>query len=342
MGSMREYAAFIAATRAPLADPANMYDLVRFATLAANGHNTQPWRFGIGTNQVLMIADVARRTPVVDPDDHHLYVSLGCALENLSIAGAARGFHAESDLHDAEQGCLAVNFEPGPRDNSPLFEAIPRRQSTRSVYDGRPVSESDLRLLLEAARVPGVDIVVVTERRVMEQLLELIIEANTAQIQDASFVRELKGWIRFNPRSAMQKGDGLFSAATGSPIVPTWLGTLFFGRFFRVDSENRKYVNQVRSSAGLAVFVSEREDKESWIRVGRSSQRFALQATALGVRHAFVNQPVEVPRFRAPLARIVGLANRRPDLVMRFGYGAALPYSPRRSAAAVVERVTAI
>jgi len=120
------------------------------------------------------------------------------------------------------------------------------------------------------------------------------------------------------------------------------LGSLFFGRFFRVDSENRKYVNQVRSSAGLAVFVSEREDKESWIRVGRSSQRFALQATALGVRHAFVNQPVEVPRFRTPLARIVGLPNRRPDLVMRFGYGPALPYSPRRSAAAAVERVTAI
>jgi len=342
MGLMREYAAFVDASRAPLADPASLYDLVRFATLAANGHNTQPWRFGIGTNQVLMIADVARRTPVVDPDDHHLFVSLGCALENLSIAAAARGLHAESNLHAAEQGRLTVHFKPGPRENSPLFEAIPHRQSTRSVYDGRPVSEADLQLLLGAARVPGVDIVVITERRMMEQILELVIEANTAQIQDAAFVRELKGWIRFNPRSAIQRGDGLFTAATGSPIVPSWLGSLFFDRFFRVDSENRKYANQVRSSAGLAVFVSEHEDKESWIRVGRSSQRFALQAMALGVRHAFVNQPVEVPRFRAPLARIVGLANRRPDLVMRFGYGPALPYSPRRSPAAVVERETAI
>jgi len=264
MSSMREYAAFITATRAPLADPASIYDLVRFATLAANGHNTQPWRFRIGTSQVLMIADVARRTPVVDPDDHHLFVSLGCALANLSIAAAARGLHADSNLHDAEQGRLAVHFEPGPRENSPLFEAIPRRQATRSVYDGRSVSEADLRLLLGAARVPGVDIVVITEKQMMEQILELIIEGNTAQIQDVAFVRELKEWIRFNPRSAMQKGDGLFSASTGSPIVPTWLGSLFFNRFFRVDSENKKYTNQVRSSAGLAVFVSEREDKESY------------------------------------------------------------------------------
>jgi len=339
---MREYAAFITATRAPLADPASIYDLVRFATLAANGHNTQPWRFRVGTNQVLMIADVARRTPVVDPDDHHLFVSLGCALANLSIAGAARGLHAESNLHDAEQGRLAVHFEPGPRENSPLFEAIPRRQATRSVYDGRPVSEADLRLLLGAARVAGVDIVVITEKQMMEQILELIIEGNTAQIQDVAFVRELKEWIRFNPRSAMQKGDGLFSASTGSPIVPTWLGSLFFNRFFRVDSENKKYTNHVRSSAGLAVFVSEREDKESWIRVGLSSQRFALQATALGIRHAFLNQPVEVPRFRTPLARIVGLPNRRPDLVMRFGYGPALPFSPRRAVAALVEHETAV
>lgn len=63
---------------------------------------------------------------------------------------------------------------------------------------------------------------------------------------------------------------------------------------------------------------------------GRASQRFALQATALGLKHAYINQPVEVAALRPELAELVGLPGRRPDLVMRFGYGPALEFSARR------------
>jgi hypothetical protein len=56
----------------------------------------------------------------------------------------------------------------------------------------------------------------------------------------------------------------------------------------------------------------------------------ALRATALGLKHAFVNQPAEVANVRPELAALVGMPGRRPDIVMRFGYGPALPMSPRR------------
>jgi hypothetical protein len=58
--------------------------------------------------------------------------------------------------------------------------------------------------------------------------------------------------------------------------------------------QNGKYARLVRSSAGIAVFVGPVNDKAGWIAVGRSCERFALQATALGVRTAHLNQPVEV------------------------------------------------
>jgi hypothetical protein len=48
------------------------------------------------------------------------------------------------------------------------------------------------------------------------------------------------------------------------------------------------------------------------------------------MKHAFVNPPVEVTRFRPELAVLVGLPGRRPNLLMRFGYGPTLPLSPRR------------
>jgi len=48
-----------------------------------------------------------------------------------------------------------------------------------------------------------------------------------------------------------------------------------------------------------------------------------------------LNQPVEVADLRPELARLIGFPSRRPDLVMRFGYGPALPFSLRRPVAAV-------
>jgi len=61
-----------------------------------------------------------------------------------------------------------------------------------------------------------------------------------------------------------------------------------------------------------------------------------LQATALGLNHAFINQPVEVANLRPELAKIVGMPGRRPDIVMRFGYGSDLPFSARRPVGAVL------
>jgi hypothetical protein len=45
MGSMGEYNGSVAATRAALSEHPEMQDFIRYATLAASGHNTQPWRF---------------------------------------------------------------------------------------------------------------------------------------------------------------------------------------------------------------------------------------------------------------------------------------------------------
>lgn len=336
MGSMGEYDASVARLRSILSAQPALTDLVRYATLAPNGHNTQPWRFRFSKGQIEILPDVSRRTPVVDPDDHHLFVSLGGAAENLALAGAARGRPGEIAFKPGGPGGLAFDYGEAPPVSSALFDAIPARQSTRADYDGRSVSAADLNALAMAAQMSGVDVVLITDRPQINQMRDLVIQGNTMQLADAAFVRELKTWIRFNPRQAMTSGDGLFSVASGNPPLPTWLGSTMFDATFKPKAENDKYARQLDTSAGIAVFVGERDDREHWTRVGRSSQRFALQATALGLKCSYLNQPVEVTALRPELAVLVGLPGRRPDLVMRFGYGPALPYSVRRPVAAVL------
>ena len=337
---MSKYDQAVAALRAPLPAEPGLRDLVRFATLAPNSHNTQPWTFRLQENAVEIRPDFSRRCPVVDPDDHHLYVTLGCAAENLAIAANASGRPADVTVQDNGPGgfSVRVSLGHGVRSDETLCTAIPKRQSTKSEYDGTPLSVSELEALRSAAaEVPGVDAVFISDRQRIEEALEFIQRANSAQIDDRVFVSELRDWIRFNPASALKTGDGLLGRCSGSPSAPDWLGPTIFSLAFTQGAENKKLARQLRSSAGLAVFVAEQESPEGWIAVGRSFERSALQGTALGIRHSHVNMPIEVPAVRPAFADWLGIPGRRPDLVIRFGKAPPMPMSIRRPLDYVIE-----
>jgi hypothetical protein len=326
MGSMSGYEAVAAKSREAMAKDYDLNELVRFATLAANSHNTQAWKFAASEGGIRLLPDFARRTPVVDPDDHHLFASLGCAAENLVLAAAARGRAADVVFGDQ----IEVKFTAAAPVESDLFSAIPARQCTRSVYDGAEFSVEQLKQLEEAARIEGVDVLLITDKAKREQVLEAVVAANSAQLGDAAFRRELIAWLRFNPAAAMAQHDGLFSACSGNPVLPSWLANIMMPMVLTADAENKKYAEQVRSSSGLAVFVSAKDDKLHWFRAGRAYQRFALKATALGIRNAFVNQPVEVASMRGGFAASLGINSGRVDFLVRFGMAPASPMSLRR------------
>lgn len=312
-------------------------ELVRCATLAPSSHNTQCWKFSQGAKgrSISILPDLARRCPAVDPDDHHLFVSLGCATENLVQAALAHGFKGEAQF-DAVGNAVRVKLEPTRAQTTPLFTAIPLRQCTRGDYDGKPLTSEELALLQGAGSSDTVRLLLLTERPAMERTLDYVMQGNTAQLADAAFVKELKAWIRFNGTDAVRLRDGLYSVTSGNPNIPSWIGDLAFRWLLTAKGENDKYARQVRSSAGIAVFVGQIADKAHWVEVGRCYERFALQATALGIRNAFLNQPIEVAALRPAFAAALGLSGQRPDLVVRFGRGPVLPRSLRRPIEAVL------
>ena len=310
-------------------------ELVRCATLAPSSHNTQCWKFRLEDQAITLSVDGARRCPAVDPDEHHMFVSLGCATENLAQAALAHGLHADA-RYLAEFQTIRIELAATRAQASTLYQAIPWRQCTRGDYDGQALSSAELALLERAGTSPGVRLQLLTERPDRERVLEHVVDANTLQMADPAFVQELKSWIRFNATDAARTRDGLFSRTTGNPAIPAWLGQRAFGLFYKPASENDKIARQIRSSAGIAVFTGQVADKAHWVEVGRCYERFALQAAALGIRNALLNQPVEVQSARAPFAAALGLGDQRPDLVVRFGRGPRMPTSLRRPLQAVL------
>lgn len=313
-----------------------VHELVRYATLAPSSHNTQCWRFRLEDGAISILPDLSRRCPAVDPDDHHLFVSLGCAAENLIQAALAHGLMGNAGFDATGAKALRVALEPTQPVASPLFQAIPERQSTRGAYDGQALARDELELLEKAGAGQGVQVIVLTERKAMEAVLEFVIQGNAAQMNDPAFVDELKQWIRFSGGDAVRTGDGLYAASSGNPTMPSWLGRPLFDLFFTPKNENDKYAKHLRSSAGIAIFISDAPSPSQWVEVGRCYERFALQSAALGIRNALLNQPVEVPALRPQLAGFLGIGQRRPDLVVRFGRGPKLPVSLRRPIQAVL------
>ena len=71
-------------TQSPMGDSEMVRrELVRYATLAPSSHNTQCWKFRIEEQAISILPDLTRRRPAVDPDDHHLFVSLGGAPQKI-------------------------------------------------------------------------------------------------------------------------------------------------------------------------------------------------------------------------------------------------------------------
>jgi hypothetical protein len=86
-------------------------ELVRYSTLAPSSHNTQCWKFHVQKGLITIEPDLLRRCPVVDADDHHMFVSLGCAAENLAHAALANGVQANANFDAAGAGVGSVRLE---------------------------------------------------------------------------------------------------------------------------------------------------------------------------------------------------------------------------------------
>lgn len=314
-------------------------ELIHYATLAPSGHNTQPWLFSLRDDTIEIKPDYKRRLPVVDPDDHALFISLGCALENLIIAANHFGFSCDIKYNLSQEKSEVIKvkiIKSNESKDDSLFDEISKRQSTRNKYNRIPLPDSDLLSLNEAAKQEGIIVKIFTQEKDIEPLIEFVKQGNISQFSNKKFVTELVSWIRFSKSYAERTRDGIRSAVIGAPSIPQWFGKLIM-KFNTAEKEAKKCENAIRNSSGLALFISKDNSKQNWINVGRSFEHFALKATQLGLKHAHLNMPCEEIEVRKKLQKYLDLPKeQQPLLLLRIGYSDPLPKSFRRNVEEVI------
>ncbi len=257
-----------------------------------------------------------------------MWISLGCALENLLIASRAVGFAPTVRYPDTDD-FIRVNLAVAPPEQDEMFNAIPLRQSTRTEYNIQAVSKIHMAQLEKVSLEPGIRMDTKVDGTGLKLISELVHRSTVSQYSDSPFLKELVHWLRFDKKEALNSFDGLYSKCTGNPGVPRWLGR-FFVNGSKPEQVAEADVRKLNSSAGAVIISSSTERRSDWVRSGQVYQRLALTMTTLNIKSAFLNQPIEVAPVRAELQASLGLGKYRPQMLLRFGYANPMPGSLRR------------
>lgn len=314
--------------------------LLRFAILAPSTHNTQPWRFEVGTlgeNEIRLHTDPARWLRVADADQRELHVSAGTALENLLIAAGHFGFSPQVKYNLQPQddtqvatvrfikdgqtpigwGQTPSNWGQAPAHHKHLFDCIPARHTNHKPYDGRPIDAHVIETMHSYVIEDNLTLFTTSDNALKRKVDELMIEADAQQFAEPAFRNELAHWI----------GEGVYGAS--------WLMT-------KLAQVSTRYVDQGKAHAQkdsdvlmrspiLAAIFTQDDTRKAQVQAGQVFERLHLLATYLGISVQPMNQVLQVPALKTKLAGVLPADGRAIQMIFRMGYAEPeIEHTPRR------------
>lgn len=289
--------------------------LVRYAMLAPSGHNIQPWKFAVREDEIHVIADMTRWSKGIDPNQRELHIGVGGALENLLVAAEHFGYgHQVTYFPEAgrEEFIARVKLAPGgqpsPYRDASLFQSITARHTSRSPYDGRPLSKQDFARLQKCCVKPGLWLYMTSDLQVREKVKELLIRGHVLSMSDLAFRQETAYWI----------GQGNF--AFPRPLAK--MMQIAFP-YMNVGWAMAPFDTRLVMTAPVwAVICSKVNDHEAQVKTGQVFARFCLTATALGIRVHPMSPIVEYPELKVQVTQLLPKPELIPQHAFRVGYAA--------------------
>lgn len=314
--------------------------LIRFAVLAPSSHNSQPWRFEVKENQIVVRPDVRRALPKSDTNNRQLFISLGCAIANLCIAADYYGYQTSVRYFSGGAGAepvAEVSFEknspePGQNKSHPIFSIV-QRHTNRNKYEERMPDEQFL-AGLKRWETPDLQVAVVRDREKKDAIADIVLDAAETAMADPAFRHELSQYVTPNfTRSGIgMPGFGMGIPGPVSIIMPLVLRYINVSRLARSQEEAL-----LKKHTPLFFIISTHEDtREHQMRAGKAFEEIAVAAEQAGIRTAPMAAAIQIGDHYKKLQNVLGTAFR-PQVFCRMGYTRSLmPHSPRMTARAVI------
>lgn len=306
-------------------------DILRLASLAPNGHNTQPWTITlIDPVTWILGSDQTRWLPAVDPANREMLLSLGAFLENLIIAAEHKGYTVNVNViaRSAKELQIAeLTLRKASPQTYPL-ERLVRRRTVKNGFLRKDISAQDVTAFCTGE--PEQVYYFPHSSAQGKFLAEGTLEANRIQVYRDPAQEELADWIRWSNDEARARRDGLTPASMEIAGLAGWYVRTCYNRNhvltegFR-ETTVEKTAEHVKTHGGWLVLTSQDASVLALLDAGRRFQRLALQACDRMIAiHPMTQLIEETPEGPMQIACELGL-NESVQFILRTGYLKSYP-----------------
>jgi len=306
--------------------------LLRYAVLAQSFYNTQPWEFSIEDSQINVYSNESRWLKTADPEQRELYLSVGCALENLLIAAEHfRLGHQISRFPEPNNNTwvarvIITTISQSSALRSPaLFGAITRRHTHHHLFDSSPLQKQHLQTIKKFLTEEDVWLEVSDDRNVLGKIAKYAEHANTILFSDGKFFKEIDQWVSKGVLGQpWLKSHPMESESVSKNIETKSTKTVKKQK----DSEqsmlkrlNRQEQEILITAPTVAALSSPFDNHMMHVITGQIFEKLCLEAALLGIRCLPLNQLIEVPESRASVRELFPTLKGKPLVVFAMGYG---------------------
>jgi hypothetical protein len=330
-------------TEAPVADA--RLDAFRYAILAPNPHNRQPWLIElVGSDSAIIRCDLNRRLPETDPFDRQIAIGFGCFLELARIAATSRGLRMDitafpegapevPERLDRRPIAKVTFVRDGTASVDPFFTAITSRRSAKVPFDtSRPISAQTLDVVRQGGVIASVDPGLVAKIRGLTWDAWMI-ETQTPRTfkESVDLMRIGKSEIEANPDGIALGGAMIEALALIGQISRASLADPASSAFKAAIDTYRPIM---ATATGYAWLVTQGNSRRDQLEAGRRYVRMNLAANAAGLSVHPVSQALQEFAEMRPLLDAVKTQLAVPDgstlqMLARLGYAAPQPPTPR-------------
>jgi hypothetical protein len=314
--------------------------VVAAAVWAPSVHNTQPWWFTAGGQEVSLYADASRQLRVADPDGREMMISCGAALFTARLALRSLGYiPGTSVLPDPGQPSLVARVSWQRRADPTeyeqrLYDQVLQRRTHRGGFGPLPLAPELLAVLQAGAERDGAVLRIITGEGSRAALAAVVDTAERAMRLDGAHVQELARWV--SPPGSTRT-DGV--PATAYPARPERTDPYFPGRDFAHGHgwglPRFSFVVASRSAGVVCLLTTPGDRPVDWVNAGQALQRVLLTSATCGVAAALHSQPLELPWLREYIGTHWS-DGTYPQLLLRLGTVIQAAVSVRRPPTSVL------
>jgi nitroreductase len=307
----------------------DLREILYYASLAPNGHNTQPWKREISADEKILrlYIDSIRLLPAADGEGRESLISLGAFLKNLTLSLGAFGYGYTLSIVDSVSisddplvAEIIIHDKNGTGDRA-VLECMEKRHTEKSAFLNKALENSSVKRLLASAG--GAALYFPKSGDSWLFVKEKTMAANELQSHSGPVREELATWLRFSDEEAKEKADGLPAEQLGLTGI---IKTLYYAITDREKAADDKFAKrsvklakkQLENCEGFFIITGENSAR-SYIEAGMNMEALWLAAAGEGISLQPMSQGLEEKVIRDSIN--MEFPQSAPfQMIMRAGY----------------------